>query len=107
MTMYMAQANATSAIIISRIPKFLFLSFFNNGYERKVIKKAKLRWIALAGTSIKTPKPTIKGNGEAYQSWNKDQQKAIKAIVLRCKPERDLVLLSTSSYFLAMLFSDI
>ena len=44
------------------------LSFFNNGYERKAIKKAKLRCIALAGTSIKTPKPTIKGKGEAYQS---------------------------------------
>ena len=107
MTMYIAQAKATRAITISKIPKFLFLSFFNNGYERNVIKKAKLRCIALAGTSINTPKPTIKGKGEAYQSWNKDQQKAIKAIVLRYKPERDLVLLSTSSNFLETLFTDI
>ena len=28
---------------IDKIPKFLFLSFLNKGYERKAIKKAKLK----------------------------------------------------------------
>ena len=39
--------------------------------------------MALAGTSINFPKSNIYGKGEAYQSWNKDQDIAIQAINLR------------------------
>ena len=47
-------ANAKLNIVI-----FLFLSFFKKGNAKKAIKRAKPRWIALAGTSIKTPNPTM------------------------------------------------
>ena len=32
--------------------------------------KAKARWIARASVSFRSPKPSSKGSGDAYQSWN-------------------------------------
>ena len=54
-----------------------------------------------AGTSIKTPKPTIKGSGDAYHNWNNDQRKAIDATNLSCQPESILALPSVSSTILS------
>ncbi|MGF6228834.1 hypothetical protein QFZ27_002789 [Inquilinus ginsengisoli] len=41
--------------------------------------RAKPRWIARASVSLNTPKPTRKGRGEAYHSWNSDQAMATTA----------------------------
>ena len=48
--------------------KGLDLFFLKNGNDKKARNKPKPKWIALAGTSIKTPKPTIKGKGDAYHN---------------------------------------
>jgi hypothetical protein len=46
----------------------------------------------------------IKGNGEAYQSWNKDQVIAIEATILRWSPVKFLVG-NKSSLILLLTFS--
>ena len=47
--------------------------------------------MTLAGKPLNIPKFNIKGNGEAYQSWNNDQIIAIAATTFKWKPERFLV----------------
>ena len=61
------------------------------GKIRNAKVKAKPKWIALAGRPLNIPILNIKGKGEAYQSWNKDQMIAIAATTFKCKPERFLV----------------
>ncbi len=46
------------------------------GYAVKASSSANERWIARASVSLKTPKPSVNGSGEAYQSWNSDQAMA-------------------------------
>ena len=50
------------------------------GKARNARTMAKARWIERASVSLKTPKPTTKGRGEANQSWNSDQTSAMPAI---------------------------
>ena len=59
-----------------------FLYFLLYGNNKKTKHKANPKWIALAGTSINTPNPKIKGSGDAYQSWNNAQIKPIKYAML-------------------------
>ena len=75
-------------IKISKIEIFLFLEI---GNIKKANSRAKPRWIALAGKPLNIPILNIKGNGEAYQSWNKDQIMAMVATIFRCNPVRFLV----------------
>ena len=42
--------------------------------------------MALAGSPLNIPKSNIKGNGEAYQSWNNDQIIAILPTIFKCSP---------------------
>ena len=79
---------------------FLFLEI---GNIKKAKSKAKPKWIALAGKPLNIPILNINGNGEAYQSWNKDQIIAIAATIFKCSPVRffvgdksSLILLSIS-----------
>ena len=62
------QKNATIAKQKLISPNFLRRSLFKKGNDRKVKNKAKPKCIARAGTSIKTPNPTINGRGEAYHN---------------------------------------
>ncbi|MEZ5767164.1 MAG: hypothetical protein R3D80_05405 [Paracoccaceae bacterium] len=39
------------------------------GKAAKARKIAKARWIERASVSLNTPKPRVKGRGEAIQSW--------------------------------------
>ena len=75
-------------IKISKIEIFLFLEI---GNIKKASNKAKPRWIALAGKPLNIPILNINGNGDAYQSWNKDQIIAIAATIFKCHPVRFLV----------------
>ena len=73
---------------ISNIEIFLFLEI---GKIKNAKVKAKPKWIALAGSPLNIPMLNIKGNGDAYQSWNKDQMIAIAATTFKWKPVRFLV----------------
>ncbi len=42
---------------------------------------AKARWIARASVSLKTAKLKMKGSGDAYQSWNRDQASAAPRMI--------------------------
>ena len=73
------------------------------GNIKNVKVNAKPRWMALAGKPLNIPKLNQKGNGEAYQSWNKDHIIAMATTIFKCKPVRflvgdksSLILLSTS-----------
>ena len=72
-------------IKISIIDIFLFFLIVK---IKKANRRANPKWIALAGNPLKRPIPNINGNGEAYQSWNKDQIIAMLATIFKCKPER-------------------
>ena len=72
---------------ISIIEIFLPLE---KGNIKNVKVNAKPKWMALAGKPLNIPKSNIKGKGEAYQSWNKDQIIAIAATIFKCKPVRFL-----------------
>ena len=91
------QENAKIAKQKLIIPNLFFLYFFRKGKDRKAKNKAKPKCIALAGTSINTPKPKINGRGEAYQSWNKDHVKATMATSCNCQPVNTRALPSASS----------
>ena len=78
------------------------------GNIKKASKRAKPRWIALAGKPLNIPKFNQNGNGEAYQSWNKDQVIAITATNFKWNPDRFLVgerssLILFSIFFLCLL----
>ena len=47
---------------------FFFLFLLNKGNIKKAKKRPNPKCIALAGTSIKTPKPKMKGKGDAYHN---------------------------------------
>ena len=64
---------------------------FEIGNIKNVRVKAKPKWMALAGSPLNIPMSNIKGNGDAYQSWNKVQMIAIVATTFMCKPVRFLV----------------
>ena len=70
-------------IKISITEIFLFLEIGNIKNARN---KAKPKWIALAGKPLNIPILNIKGNGDAYQSWNKDQIIAIVETIFKWKP---------------------
>ncbi len=40
---------------------------------------ANARWIARASVSLRMPKPTMNGSGDAYQTWNSDHAAAMIA----------------------------
>ena len=61
------------------------------GNIKNAKSKAKPKWIALAGKPLNIPILNQKGNGDAYQSWNKDHIIAIAATIFKCKPVRFLV----------------
>src|SRR5690625_1034193 len=46
------------------------------GKAVKARKSAKARWIERAWVSLKIRKPSIKGRGEAYHIWKRDQASA-------------------------------
>ena len=73
---------------ISNIEIFLFLEI---GKIKNAKVKAKPRWIALAGNPLNIPILNINGNGEAYQSWNKDQMIAIAEMTFKWNPVMFLV----------------
>ena len=75
-------------IKISKIEIFLFLEI---GNIKNANNKAKPKWIAPAGKPLNIPILNIKGNGDAYQSWNKDHIIAIAATIFKCSPVRFLV----------------
>ena len=47
---------------------FLERFFLLNGNNKKTKKSPKPKCMARAGTSMNTPKPTIKGRGDAYHN---------------------------------------
>ena len=59
------------------------------------IKNAKSnanpKWIALAGKPLNIPILNQNGNGEAYQSWKRDQIIAIEVTIFKWRPVRFLV----------------
>ena len=61
--------------------------------------------MALAGNPLNIPILKIKGNGEAYQSWNKDQMIAIATTIFKCNPVRFLVGDKSSLILLSILVS--
>ena len=75
-------------IKISKAEIFLFREI---GNIKKAKSKAKPKWIALAGKPLNIPILNINGNGDAYQSWNKDQIIAIAATTFKCNPDKFLV----------------
>ena len=72
----------------TKIEIFLFLEI---GNIKNAKNKAKPKWIALAGKPLNIPILNINGNGDAYQSWNKDQIIAMVATIFKCNPVRFLV----------------
>ena len=50
------------------------------GKAAKARKIAKARWMERASVSLKTPKPIMKGIGEAIQIWNSDHASATIAM---------------------------
>ena len=75
-------------IKISKDEIFLFREI---GKIKNASNKAKPKWIALAGKPLNIPILNMNGNGDAYQSWNKDQIIAIAATIFKCNPVRFLV----------------
>ena len=73
------------------------------GNIRNASNKAKPKWIALAGKPLNIPILNINGNGDAYQSWNKDQTIAMAATIFKCSPVRFLVG-DKSSWILLLIF---
>ena len=61
------------------------------GNIKNASSKAKPKWIALAGKPLNIPILNQNGNGDAYQSWNKDQIIAIVKTIFKCNPVRFLV----------------
>ena len=100
--MYKQQKVPTKLIKISKKVIFLFL---DTGNIKNANSKAKPRWIARAGNPLNIPKLNINGNGEAYQSWNKDQIIAIEATIFKCLPLIFLVGDKSSLIFSLMLVS--
>ena len=74
-----------------RISKADIFFPLTTGKIKKVKVKAKPKWIALAGKPLNIPKLNQKGNGDAYQSWNKDQIIAIPKTIFKWIPVRFLV----------------
>ena len=58
------------------------------GNIKNAKSKAKPKWIALAGKPLNIPILNQKGNGDAYQSWNKDHIIAMARTIFKCKPVR-------------------
>ena len=87
---------------MSKIEIFLFREI---GNIKNANNRAKPKWIALAGKPLNIPILNIKGNGEAYQSWNKDQMMAIAATIFKCNPVRFLVGYKSSLILLSIFLS--
>ena len=98
--MYKQQKAATILIKISKIEIFLLREI---GNIKNANNKAKPKWIALAGKPLNIPKSNINGNGDAYQSWNRDQIIAMAATIFKCNPVRFLVG-DKSSWILLLIF---
>ena len=75
------------------------------GNIKNAKSKAKPKWIALAGKPLNIPILNQKGNGDAYQSWNKDHIIAIDATIFKCNPVRFLVGDKSSLILLSILVS--
>ena len=75
------QENAPIKLMTMSIIEIFFP--FEIGYIKKAKHKANPKCIALAGNPLNIPKLNKKGNGEAYQSWNKDQIIAIAATTFK------------------------
>ena len=58
------------------------------GNIKNAKSKANPRWIALAGKPLNIPILNQNGNGDAYQSWNKDHIIAIAITIFKCNPVR-------------------
>jgi len=82
---------------------FLERFFLLNGNNKKAKKSPNPKCMARAGTSMNTPKPTIKGKGDAYHNWKRDQIKATQATSLSCQPNSIRALPSVSSDILLIL----
>ena len=96
------QENAPIKLIAMSIIEIFFP--FEIGYIKKAKHKANPKCIALAGNPLNIPKLNKKGNGEAYQSWNKDKIIAIAATTFKWKPVKFLVG-DKSSFILVFTFS--
>ena len=101
--MYRQQKDATMLIKTSKTEIFFPREI---GNIKNASNKAKPKWIALAGKPLNIPILNQKGNGDAYQSWNKDHIIAIAATIFKCKLVRflvgdksSLILLSTFEVF--------
>ena len=75
------------------------------GNIKNASNKAKPKWIALAGKPLNIPILNQNGNGDAYQSWNKDQTIAIAKTIFKCNPVRFLVGDKSSLILLSILVS--
>ena len=81
--MYKQQRKDKIAIIILSNDIF---PFFLNGKIKNAKIKAKPKWMALAGKPFTTPKSSIIGKGDAYQSWKMDHNMAIEVTIFRWNP---------------------
>ena len=104
--MYKQQNAPTILINISNAEIFFPLTA---GKIKKVNVNAKPKCIALAGKPLNIPKLNQKGNGDAYQSWNKDQIIAILATIFKWIPSKFFVGDKSSwiLFFIFEIFSDI
>ena len=89
--------------MLINISKSEIVLFREIGNSKKAKSKAKPKWIALAGKPLNIPILSIKGNGEAYQSWNKDQIIAIAETIFKWKPVIFLVGDKSSLIFVLIL----
>ena len=81
-----------------------FVHYVEKGNIKNTNVKAKPKWIALAGKPLNMPISNQKGNGEAYQSWNKVQTIAIEETIFKWMPVRFLVGDKSSEILFVILF---
>ena len=73
------------------------------GKTKNANKRAKPKWIALAGKPLKIQKSNMTGNGDAYQSWKHDQIISITKTIFKWNPVRLFVGKLYSSLFSCIL----
>ena len=83
------------------------------GNAKNASTMANIRWIERASVSLKTPKPSANGNGDANQSWNMDQISANPAMSFPTAPPADrppvseAAINSSSSACVGLVFSPV